>query len=64
MKPVAVAKAVNEAVDRKLGAAHVGLVAPYLAYMRQDRRFKPGGGRNLASGGSVSIRRFRLAGHR
>ncbi len=25
-----------------LGAARVGLVAPYLAYMRQDCRFKPG----------------------
>ena len=29
---------------RDLGAARVGLVAPYLAYMRQDRRFKPGEG--------------------
>lgn len=27
---------------RELGAARVGLVAPYLAYMRQDRRFHPG----------------------
>jgi ribose-phosphate pyrophosphokinase len=27
---------------RELGAVRVGLVAPYLAYMRQDRRFKPG----------------------
>lgn len=27
---------------RELGAAQVGLVAPYLAYMRQDRRFGPG----------------------
>lgn len=27
---------------RDLGAAGVGLVAPYLAYMRQDRRFLPG----------------------
>jgi ribose-phosphate pyrophosphokinase len=27
---------------RELGAKSVGLVAPYLAYMRQDRRFKPG----------------------
>lgn len=27
---------------RDLGAASVGLVAPYLAYMRQDRRFKDG----------------------
>jgi len=27
---------------RELGAAKVGLVAPYLSYMRQDQRFKPG----------------------
>jgi ribose-phosphate pyrophosphokinase len=27
---------------RSLGAATVTLVAPYLAYMRQDRRFRPG----------------------
>jgi ribose-phosphate pyrophosphokinase len=27
---------------RELGAAGVGLVAPYLAYMRQDRRFRDG----------------------
>ncbi len=27
---------------RELGAARVGLVAPYLAYMRQDHRFHPG----------------------
>lgn len=27
---------------RELGARSVGLVAPYLAYMRQDRRFEPG----------------------
>lgn len=27
---------------RELGAASIGLVAPYLAYMRQDRRFEPG----------------------
>lgn len=27
---------------RELGAASVGLVAPYLAYMRQDRRFQQG----------------------
>jgi ribose-phosphate pyrophosphokinase len=30
------------ATARELGAATIGLVAPYLAYMRQDRRFKPG----------------------
>jgi ribose-phosphate pyrophosphokinase len=30
------------AAARELGAVKVGLVAPYLAYMRQDRRFKPG----------------------
>jgi len=28
----------------ELGAARVGLVAPYLAYLRQDERFKPGEG--------------------
>ena len=27
---------------RELGARSVGLVTPYLAYMRQDRRFQPG----------------------
>lgn len=27
---------------RDLGAVRVGLVAPYLPYMRQDKRFKPG----------------------
>lgn len=30
------------ATARELGAASVGLVAPYLAYMRQDRRFRQG----------------------
>ncbi len=30
------------AAARDLGVARVGLVAPYLAYMRQDRRFQPG----------------------
>ncbi len=29
---------------RDLGAAGVGLIAPYLAYMRQDKRFQPGEG--------------------
>jgi ribose-phosphate pyrophosphokinase len=29
-------------VARDLGAKRVGIVAPYLAYMRQDSRFKPG----------------------
>ncbi|MFN8583042.1 MAG: ribose-phosphate pyrophosphokinase [Gemmatimonadaceae bacterium] len=29
---------------RDLGARRVGLIAPYLAYMRQDRRFKEGEG--------------------
>jgi ribose-phosphate pyrophosphokinase len=29
---------------RELGAARVGLIAPYLAYMRQDARFNPGEG--------------------
>lgn len=30
------------ATARELGATAVGLVSPYLAYMRQDRRFAPG----------------------
>lgn len=30
------------AAARDLQAARVGLIAPYLAYMRQDRRFQPG----------------------
>jgi ribose-phosphate pyrophosphokinase len=30
------------ALAKDLGASRVGLVAPYLAYMRQDRRFHPG----------------------
>jgi ribose-phosphate pyrophosphokinase len=30
------------ATARELGARSVGLVAPYLAYMRQDTRFRPG----------------------
>lgn len=30
------------ATARELGASKVGLVVPYLAYMRQDRRFNPG----------------------
>ena len=30
------------ATARELGAASVGLVAPYLGYMRQDRRFRDG----------------------
>lgn len=29
---------------RDLGARHIGLIAPYLAYMRQDKRFQPGEG--------------------
>ena len=32
----------SAATARELGATKVGLVAPYLAYMRQDRRFNPG----------------------
>jgi ribose-phosphate pyrophosphokinase len=32
------------ATARDLGARRIGLVAPYLAYLRQDRRFRPGEG--------------------
>jgi ribose-phosphate pyrophosphokinase len=32
----------SAATARELGASKLGLVAPYLAYMRQDRRFQPG----------------------
>src|SRR6266700_4199042 len=32
----------SAATARELGASRVGLIAPYLAYMRQDRRFNPG----------------------
>ena len=32
------------AAAKDLGAKHVGLVTPYLAYMRQDKRFNPGDG--------------------
>jgi ribose-phosphate pyrophosphokinase len=32
------------ATAKDLGSLRVGLVAPYLAYMRQDRRFNPGEG--------------------
>lgn len=31
-------------IAKELGARRVGLVAPYLAYMRQDQRFQPGEG--------------------
>lgn len=34
--------ALAAAMARDLGATRVGLVAPYLAYMRQDRRFEEG----------------------
>jgi ribose-phosphate pyrophosphokinase len=36
------------ATARELGAVRVGLVCPYLAYMRQDKQFRPGEG--LTSG--------------
>ena len=37
------------ATARELGARRVGLVAPYLAYMRQDERFHPGQSRSAHS---------------
>ncbi|MBA2663835.1 MAG: ribose-phosphate pyrophosphokinase [Bradymonadaceae bacterium] len=43
-RPDALAMPLFFAADacRDLGAASIGLVAPYLAYMRQDERFQPG----------------------
>lgn len=43
---------------RDLGAAKVGLVAPYLAYMRQDRRFHPGEAVTSRSFANVLSRAF------
>ncbi len=40
--PKFLALAFVAATARELGASRVGLIAPYLAYMRQDRRFHPG----------------------
>jgi ribose-phosphate pyrophosphokinase len=34
--------AFSAAAAREQGASRVGVVAPYLAYMRQDKRFRPG----------------------
>ena len=46
------------ATARDLGAARVGLVAPYLAYMRQDRRFVDGEGITSAYFASLLSRSF------
>jgi ribose-phosphate pyrophosphokinase len=43
---------------RELGAVNVGLVAPYLAYMRQDARFKPGEAITSASFARLVSRQF------
>lgn len=43
---------------REAGALSVGLVAPYLAYMRQDRRFQPGETISAAHIGSWISRHF------
>lgn len=40
--PIALALRFAAETARDMGAAHVGLIAPYLAYMRQDRQFAPG----------------------
>lgn len=40
--PLALPLRFAAATARELGVRRVGLVAPYLAYMRQDRRFAPG----------------------
>ena len=42
----------------ELGAPSVGLVAPYLAYMRQDRRFQPGEALTSASFARLLSARF------
>jgi ribose-phosphate pyrophosphokinase len=42
--PVLVPLTLLAATARDLGARRVGLVAPYLPYMRQDARFRPGEG--------------------
>lgn len=39
---LAVALRLASDAARELGARRVGLIAPYLAYMRQDKRFHPG----------------------
>ncbi|TDR38367.1 ribose-phosphate pyrophosphokinase [Tahibacter aquaticus] len=39
---MALALRFTAATAREFGARSVGLIAPYLAYMRQDRRFQPG----------------------
>ena len=39
---MALALRFTAATAREFGARSVGLIAPYLAYMRQDRRFHPG----------------------
>ena len=43
---------------RELGARNVGLIAPYLAYMRQDRRFQPGEALTSASFARLLSARF------
>jgi ribose-phosphate pyrophosphokinase len=43
---------------RDLGAASVGLVAPYLGYMRQDARFKPGEALTSSSYGKLLSQNF------
>jgi ribose-phosphate pyrophosphokinase len=43
---------------RELGAASVGLVAPYLSYMRQDRQFHPGEAVTSAQFASLLSREF------
>ena len=52
------------ATARDLGARRVGLVAPYLAFMRQDVQFKPGEGVTSTYFGAAGVGRGRLDGHR
>ena len=50
------------AAARELKAKRVGLIAPYLAYMRQDHRFQAGRGGHLRHFRQARVGRNRLAG--
>ena len=50
------------ATVRELGAIRIGLVAPYLCYLRQDKRFRPGEAVTSATFCAHDVGHFRLAG--